>query len=137
MAALFFLGVLACLRTASARAQTIQGEPVDQMREQTSRMAGQAGFNPDTSADSVSEVISVVIEAFLGLLGVIFLILIIIAGVNWMTAGGNQDKVDKAKKTLSRALIGLVIVVSAYAITYFVFKYLGEATSDTMSMLVY
>ena len=38
-----------------------------------------------------------------------------------MTAGGSEDKVALAKNTLTRALIGLIIIIAAYAITYFVF----------------
>jgi hypothetical protein len=44
-----------------------------------------------------------------------------------MTAGGNEEKVGKAKETLWRAVIGLIIVASAYAITYFVFTNLPAA----------
>jgi len=102
------------------------------MQQQSEHMANAAGFNLSTSGNTIGDIIAVLIQAFLGLLGVIFLILVIMAGINWMTAGGNEDKVTKAKKTLSRAVIGLIIVVSAYAITYFVFKYLGRATTDTL-----
>jgi hypothetical protein len=46
-----------------------------------------------------------------------------------MTAGGNEEKVSKAKTTLYRAIIGLIITISAYAITYFVFGALDGATT--------
>ncbi|MBU1062963.1 hypothetical protein KJ700_02205, partial [Patescibacteria group bacterium] len=71
---------------------------------------------------SVIDVIGYGIQAILGLLGIIFLILILYAGFNWMTAAGDEEKVTKAKETLSRAIIGLVIIVSAYLITIFVFS---------------
>lgn len=79
--------------------------------------------------DSAAEIVATVIEAFLGLLGLIFVILIIMAGYNWMTASGDAAKIDKAKQTMTRAIIGLVIIVSAYAITYFVFQKLDNASS--------
>jgi hypothetical protein len=56
----------------------------------------------------------------LGFVGVIFLVLTIFAGFTWMTAAGNTEDIEKAKKMLEAAIIGLVIVFSAYAITYFV-----------------
>jgi len=56
----------------------------------------------------------------LSFIGVIFLILIIYAGVMWMTAAGNEAQVTKAKDIIIAATIGLVIVLSAYAITRFV-----------------
>jgi len=62
------------------------------------------------------------------LLGIIFIILMIYAGYNWMTAQGEEEKVTKAKTTIQRAIIGLIIVVSAYAITAFVFKSLQVGT---------
>ena len=71
---------------------------------------------------TVWSIASLVIKAFLSLIAVIFLILILIAGYNWMTAGGNEDKVKKAKDTMQRAAIGFVIIVSAYIITVFVMK---------------
>lgn len=80
---------------------------------------------------SVAEIISKVIKSFLGLLGIIFVILIILGGYNWMTAAGEEEKVNKAKDTLKRAIIGLIIVVSAYAITYFVFTNLPGGGTGT------
>ena len=55
-------------------------------------------------------------------------ILILFAGFQWMTAAGNGDKIDKAKQTLSAAVIGLAIIMSAYSLTAFVMKSLMSAT---------
>src|SRR3989338_8173076 len=80
--------------------------------------SGKKGWGTDTTPGDtgLSELVAVVIQAFLGLLGVIFLVLILYAGYNWMTAQGEEEKVTKAKDTLQRAVIGLIIIVSAYAI---------------------
>lgn len=64
----------------------------------------------------VGEVISVVLT----LLGMIFLALIIYAGVLWMIAAGHEDKVTRSKDTMRRAVIGLMIVVAAFVISKFV-----------------
>lgn len=61
-----------------------------------------------------------VIGILLSFVGVIFLILIIYAGISWMTASGNQEKVTKAKDLIINAVIGLIIVLAAYAITAFI-----------------
>lgn len=71
---------------------------------------------------SLAGIIQIVISAFLGLLGIIFIVLIIYSGYNWMMAGGSEEKVTLAKDTLTRAVIGLIIIVAAYSITYFVFS---------------
>ncbi len=67
-----------------------------------------------------------VINWVLGFLGLIAVILVLYAGFLWMTAGGSQDKVQKAKKILVNALIGLVIILSALAIVNFVFSVLED-----------
>jgi ABC-type multidrug transport system permease subunit len=77
-----------------------------------------AGFG---EPQSIYEIIGAVIGAFLSLLGIIFIILIIYAGFTWMTAGGNEQKVLRAKLTLTRSIVGFIIIMSAYAITAFVF----------------
>ena len=64
--------------------------------------------------------ISSILTSALSFLGVIFLILMIYGGILWMTARGNEKNVDQAKNVIFDAIIGLVIVAAAYAITFFV-----------------
>ena len=61
-----------------------------------------------------------IIGTLLSFLGVIFMVLVIYAGVLWMTARGAEAQVDKAKDILVNAIIGLILVLAAYAITAFV-----------------
>lgn len=70
-----------------------------------------------------------IIQALLGIVGVIFLILAVYAGTLYMTAGGESAKVKKAKDMLTQSLIGLIIIVAAYALTNFVVDQLLTATS--------
>jgi len=82
------------------------------------------GVNVDQTFQEVglTQIISQVINTFLGLLGTIFIVLMLLGGYNWMTAQGDESKVEKAKSTIQRAIIGLIIIVSAYSITYTIFK---------------
>ena len=82
---------------------------------------GKSGFSVGAQ-DQLPTMIATIIKAGLGLLGIIFIILLILAGFNWMTAAGDEEKVTKAKNTITRAVIGLIIIIAAYAITVFVFK---------------
>jgi len=75
------------------------------------------GSDPEATATSV---VGKVINAFLSIFGTIFLILMILGGYKWMMASGREEEVKKAKDTIRAAIIGLIIVVSAYAISYFV-----------------
>ncbi len=70
-----------------------------------------------------------VINSALGLLGIIATVLILYAGFMWMTAGGNDEQVGKARKILIQAVIGLAIILSAWAITNFVLSNLYKATT--------
>ena len=75
-------------------------------------------------------IIGGVIKVLLGVLGVIFLIIIVFAGVKWMTAHGEKDDVTKATDSIRQAIIGLAITLAAYAITDFVVRRLISATTD-------
>ena len=90
----------------------------------------EAGLNKDIS---LAEVVSVIIYAFLSILGVVFIVLIIYAGFLWMTSAGSEEKVKKAKDIMLAAVIGLIIIFSAYVITVFVFDRLifGQGGSST------
>lgn len=61
-----------------------------------------------------------IIGVILSFVGVLFLGLMIYAGIMWMTASGNEQQVTKAKNLLINATIGIVIVFAAYAITAFI-----------------
>ena len=71
--------------------------------------------------------VGTIVASVLSVLGTLFLVLTIYAGILWMTASGEEDKIAKAKQILSAAIIGLAIVMSAYTITYFVGSRLGAS----------
>ena len=97
--------------------------------EQMKAFEETSGFAP-ASPTSLGSIVATVIQAFLGLLGIIFLVLIVTAGYRWMMAGGNEEKMKEAKDMIHRAIIGLIITVSAYAITYFVFTNISFGGGD-------
>ncbi|MFH0814960.1 MAG: pilin [Candidatus Falkowbacteria bacterium] len=80
----------------------------------------QVTLGSDVQVTPLQETIGKIIGVVLGLLGVILIVLIIYAGFLWMTAGGEQKQVDKAKDYIKNAVMGLVIILLAYAITDFV-----------------
>ena len=86
--------------------------------------ASSTGLSTQDPRITVAKIIRIV----LGFLGTIAVILIIYAGFVWMTSNGNEDKITKAKNILKGAVIGLVIVLSAFAITTFIINSLLEAT---------
>lgn len=75
-----------------------------------------------SSDSALVEFIGLIIGIGLSLIGVIFLILMIFAGYNWMTAQGEEEKVNKAKSIIIQCIIGIIIVVGAYASWKFLFS---------------
>ncbi len=69
------------------------------------------------------------ISVALGFLGILAVIIVLFGGFKWMTAGGNDEKVGEAKRLIIAGIIGLAIILSAYAITTFVLDSLIEATN--------
>lgn len=57
--------------------------------------------------------------------GLMFLLYFILGGLNWITAGGDKAKLDEAKSKMTSAVIGLIVIVSSYAIAFIVGKVLG------------
>ena len=62
-------------------------------------------------------IIGKVVGAVLALVGVIFFLLILYAGFNWMMAQGKEEQIEKAKGTIFSAVLGLIVILGAYAIT--------------------
>ncbi len=89
-----------------------------------SSFADQVQVSSGLTPVSLGSIIARVIQVALGLLSIIFLALTLVAGFRWMTAGGNEEEIKKAQSSIRSALIGLIIVLAAWGIVYFVFTYL-------------
>lgn len=75
------------------------------------------------------EVVANVIKVLLSLLGILYICFIIYGGYLWMTAGGNDERVMKAKSAIRNGAIGIAIILSAFAIARFVVITFGCAVS--------
>jgi hypothetical protein len=85
-----------------------------------------AGNNIGLGAADPKVVAVNIIHIVLGFLGLIAVIMILIGGFKWMTAGGNEDQVGEAKNIIVAAVIGLLVILAAWAITNFVItQFLG------------
>ena len=80
-------------------------------------------FNPISDGDASTDLVSIlglIVKTTLSLLGVIFIVLMIYSGYNWMTAAGDDQKVTKAKDTIQKAIIGLIIIASSFSFWAFI-----------------
>ncbi|MFA5020740.1 MAG: hypothetical protein WC517_01620 [Patescibacteria group bacterium] len=85
-------------------------------------------YNNDASPDTLVMWIGKIIGLIIGFLGVLLVLYVIWAGFIWMTAAGDDKKVQKSKDMLKQAVIGIIIVFAAYAITSFVMSNLEIIT---------
>lgn len=78
----------------------------------------------------LKDLIMTVVQILLGFLGIVAVIIILYGGYLYMTSEGEPDKIDKAKKVIINAVIGLAIILSAFAIVTYVINRLQEITQE-------
>ncbi len=111
LAAMLGIGSASLMAARMAGAQDVTIEDIGGEAIDDNLILGNA--SPESLAISV-------INWVLGILALIAVILILIGGFRWMTAGGNEEKVESAKKTLYAALIGLVIILAGWGVSVYV-----------------
>lgn len=85
-------------------------------------VADAAGVNGTTDLFTI---IGNILNIVFAILGILLLAYLVYAGYLWMTAAGNPEQVDKARSYIKNAIIGLVIVVSSFAVSRFILGLLG------------
>lgn len=114
---LFFLAIFV---TPQANAQNVSDAitGLNTTANKISAFSGQTGntFNNAFLTTQAGYIIGLV----LSFIGILFLGLIIYAGIMWMTAAGNEQQVTKSKDLIVNAIIGLIVIFAAYAITAYI-----------------
>jgi len=123
---IFFILLFILSLTVNAVALAASGYPVnpwgdEDKKNKIQEITGLDERDPRGIAASV-------INVALGFLGIIAVGLILYAGFKWMTAGGSEDKITEARKLLVAGVIGLIIILAAFAIANFVLTQLIRAT---------
>lgn len=120
--------VLGTLVPAITFAQVTPGTPPFQAANtQLDQIGSAAGIN--TGSRNVYQIAGRLINVVLGFLGIILLGYFLYAGFLWMTSGGSDDKAEEARTMIKNAVIGLIIIVSAFAISNFVLGSLVNVTT--------
>ncbi len=86
------------------------------------------GTNAGSSTATLPQLIGNLINVALTVIGIFLVVWFVYAGYQWMMSGGDEKKVADAKKKISSAVIGLVIILAAYAISSYVLSALTTAT---------
>lgn len=94
-------------------------------------IANNTGYATNITDTSLSETIGGYIKVILGMVGVVFFVLTFYAGFLWMTASGDDSKIEKAKGIFSASIIGLAIIIFSYSITVMIVKYTTDVSTPT------
>ena len=89
--------------------------------------AGNFGLN--AADDDVRQQAVEIIRYLMTFLGIIATVIILLGGFKWLTAAGNEDRIADAKKTIIAGVIGLVIILAAFAIVTFVVNITNNSLS--------
>lgn len=84
-------------------------------------------INESTLAEKIGQVIGMVLSVF----GVVFFGMVTYSGIQWLTAGGNEEKVTHARERIIRAAIGLGVVMMSYALTSFIVSRMQPTNAPT------
>ncbi|HBU28031.1 TPA: hypothetical protein DEB00_02860 [Candidatus Uhrbacteria bacterium] len=117
----FLLGTLAL--ALPARADFEPGVPTSAL-DQTADITTIGGGGEDQIFNTIGNIVNVL----LGLLGIIFFLITLYAGYIWMTAQGDPTKVTKAQTMIVQGVIGIIIILSAFAISNFAISQLLTAS---------
>ncbi|MEK7473665.1 MAG: pilin [Patescibacteria group bacterium] len=91
------------------------------------KAVGEAGGIAGGETD-IMTIIGRIINIALGFVGIVLLVIMLYAGYEWMTSGGDAAKIDSAKTRIRNAVIGLVIITMSFAIVNFILNALIDAT---------
>jgi len=96
------------------------------------------GFGKEVTSITVGSIVSGAISLAMLIVALVFFFMLILGGLKWVMAGGDEKKVGEARGQITNALIGLVIVFAAFAImklieTIFGVKLLGGISIPTFN----
>ncbi|MFA6994811.1 MAG: hypothetical protein WC249_00130 [Patescibacteria group bacterium] len=115
---IYFISILSFLIFIPVFSVSAQEGLGDSFGSTLSTAANSSGYKNIDGGNNITAISSTVISVILSLLGTIFIALIVYGGIVWMLAEGNEQRVEKAGNIIRRAIIGLIIVIAAYAISY-------------------
>jgi type IV secretory pathway VirB2 component (pilin) len=119
----YFKKIMACVAVSALCIPMLMTPAMAQVDEYLGEVQTAAGLTDEPLQNTIGSLINVVLT----ILGIVLLLIIIYAGFLWMTAGGDSEQTKKAKDWMLNAVIGLIIILAAYAISSFVISALQGA----------
>jgi hypothetical protein len=94
------------------------------------------GGDEEAAATVIENIISMGLGGVTIVAGLYFILVVVVAGFNWLSAGGDTGKVGKARDSIIQGLIGIVIIVAAYTIIGIVGSVFGLSLLNPGAMLL-
>lgn len=110
--------------TSSLMAQDFNGWKASKYLD---KIAGNPSVGLKTDS-TTAEIVGGIVKKVVAVLGIIFLILILYASYNWMTAGGNSEDVRKSLAIIKWSIVGAIVVFGAYVISNYVVSNVKKAS---------
>ncbi|MBU0727505.1 pilin, partial [Patescibacteria group bacterium] len=79
------------------------------------------------------ELVKDIVNYFIGFLGFLATLMFVYAGVLWVLSGGNEEQITKAKKIMTYAALGLIVVILSFSIVQFITSSAGEGDGGAPS----
>ncbi len=111
---------------AQAQVRQCTGTAFECATKRLKDFASNSGVKTDQTPTSI---VGQIINTAVGMLGVVAVGLIVYAGGLWITAAGNDDKVETAKGIIKNTVIGMIVLGLAYAITIFIVSFIASPRS--------
>lgn len=92
------------------------------------------GGNQIGNRQALPEIVGNIISTLLTFIGIVFFILMLAAGVIWMTSRGNEDRTSQAIQIIYTSIVGIIIVMGSYALTKFIFRVSEGPKVDTTNL---
>jgi len=115
--------MLALLAPAFVLVAPVHAQGIDLGTNYVTNEINFAQGDPRTAAMSL-------VKLLMTFLGIIAVVIMLYGGFLWMTAAGNEDKVDQAKKLIAAGIIGLIIILAAFLIVNFVVTNVSNALNS-------
>lgn len=109
-----------------------QTDPFNRAKSNLETTVQKQALGATSQVQSVYTIAGNLINVALGFLGILLLGYMLYAGFLWMTSGGDTERSEKALTMIRNAVIGLVIIVAAFAISSFVLGSLVNVSSGNI-----
>lgn len=129
---LFILTIFSSPRLVSADTtpKTHDNEIKEKLITSGTSFGGYQTADGNTLVSTIANIVKIVI----GLLSFIFFALILISGIQWLTAGGDANAVKTAKERMKNATIGLAIALLSFTISYYIFSLIRMTQDNSVSV---